>query len=165
MATALGEELRQRLRGQVVLVGVGNSMRGDDAAGSWLAGRLNGKVAARVIDAGEVPENYLGEITRLKPDTVMLLDAVDFGASPGSAAVLDQDDLAGVGVATTHRAPLRLFMEYVKRETGARVFVLGLQPEQTGFGAPMSEQVAGSLAALEDLLTKLLDNKGEAASQ
>jgi hydrogenase 3 maturation protease len=155
--------LKQRLKGQVVLVGIGNPMRGDDVAGSWLAGRLKGKVPARVVDAGEVPESYLGEITRPRPDTVVLLDAVDFGASPGSAAILEQGDLAEGGLATTHRTPLHLLVEFVKRETGAGVFVLGVQPQHTAFGAAVSERVAEGLAALEDLLTTALDDRGEAA--
>jgi len=163
VGAGIREELRERLKGDVVLVGIGNPMRGDDSAGSWLAERLRGKVRARVVDAGEVPESYLGEITRPTPDTVVLMDAVDFGASPGSAAILEQDDLANGAVATTHRTPLRLLMEFVRRETGARIFVLGVQPKQTAFGAPMSGQVASSLTALEDLLTTALENKGDTA--
>src|SRR5574342_1091615 len=56
-------ELRARLEGKRVLIlGVGNRLRGDDAVGPLLVEHLQGKVDIPLIDAGEVPENYLGPI-------------------------------------------------------------------------------------------------------
>jgi Ni,Fe-hydrogenase maturation factor len=52
------DELQRRLEGKrSVLLAVGNAMRGDDALGPTLADRLQGKVSATIVDAGEVPEN------------------------------------------------------------------------------------------------------------
>jgi hydrogenase 3 maturation protease len=155
---SLRDALAERLKGKVVVVGVGNLLRGDDAAGSLVAQRLIADgVGAHVIDAQEVPESYLGEITRAGPDAVVLVDAVDMGAAPGSVALLEKDDV-GLYFPTTHRMPLALMMEFLQRETGADVFVLAVQPAsgRVGFAAPMSEEVTASVGLVADILAEVL---------
>jgi len=153
---SLRDLLAERLKGKVAVVGVGNPLRGDDAAGSLVAQRLIADgVGARVIDAQEVPESYLGEVTRAGPDAVILVDAVDMGAAPGSVALLEKEDV-GLYFPTTHRMPLALMMEFVRRETGADVFVLAVQPRQVGFRAPVSEEVTASVGLVADILAEVL---------
>ena len=64
----------------------------------------------RVIDAEEVPESFVGDIAAATPDAVVLVDAVDLGATPGSVAVLETEQVAAYAP-TTHRLPLSLVME------------------------------------------------------
>ena len=80
---SLEESLRGLLHGRVLLLGIGNRLRSDDAAGPLLADRLSGRVNAEVIDAGDVPENYIGPIRKLGPEVVLALDAVRSGRRPG----------------------------------------------------------------------------------
>jgi len=159
----LAAELADRLRGSVVVVGVGNPLRGDDAAGCEVARRLLGRSAALVINAESVPESELVRIAMAHPDTVMFVDAVDLGAEPGSLAVLEARQMASYGP-STHRVPLRILMECVRRDTGADVFVVAVQPRHVGFGEPMSARVAASVAllakTLEDLLPGALAGSG-----
>ena len=57
------EELQQRTQNKKVLIlGIGNRLRGDDAVGSILAERLAKKLDVPIIDEGNVPENYLAPI-------------------------------------------------------------------------------------------------------
>ena len=69
----LKSELQARLTGKVVVLCVGSRMRGDDMFGPLVAKRIAGKVAAEVIDAENVPENYLGKIAKLAPDQADLM--------------------------------------------------------------------------------------------
>lgn len=158
---SLDEALQTRLRGKVVVVGVGNPLRGDDAAGSLLARQLVAAPGLLVIDAEEVPENVVGEVAAACPDTVVFVDAADFGGEPGSIAVVESDHAEAIS-ATTHRLPLGITMRYVAARTGADVFLLGVQPGQRTFGAPPSAEVADSVGALTSLLAALASRPRDA---
>lgn len=155
---SLHEQLRARLAGRVVVVGVGNPLRSDDAAGCRVAQRLRPRAPGRVFIAGEVPENVLFQVIAEKPDTVVFVDAVDLGSEPGAVALLESDQLSGY-CPTTHRVPLRLLMEILRRETGADVFLLAIQPDGVELGSPVS----GRVAAAADLLAAALEQSLDAA--
>ncbi len=154
-STTLAEMLSARLSGKIVVVGVGNPLRGDDAAGCLVAQALDGAPGLTVISAEEVPESYLGPITAARPDVVVLVDAVELDAAPGSAALLEMEDLASREI-STHRAPLGLVAEFLRRETGTDVFLLAIQPVRLDFGDPVSPEVEESAASLALLLRALV---------
>ena len=49
---------------KVVLLGIGNILKGDDGFGPALVHELEGKVPITCIDAGPAPENYAGKIIK-----------------------------------------------------------------------------------------------------
>jgi hydrogenase 3 maturation protease len=148
-------ELQGRLKGRVLLVGAGNTLRGDDGAGPAIIALLEGKVNASLLDVGEVPESYFSRIFDAQADTIVFLDAANFGGAPGDVAVLEPEDLAGFSV-STHQMPVDLFCRYIRQNSRAGLFVIGIQPAQIGFGEPMSSPVAESVHALADVLQKAL---------
>ena len=151
----LDAELRRRLKGRVLLIGAGNILRGDDSAGPALVGLLEGKVGASVLDAGEMPHNHLSRILDAQADTIVFLDAANFGAPPGSVAILEAADIASRSI-STHQMPMDLFFRYIKQNSQADIFALGIQPAQIGFGEPMSPAVEEAVKALAELLRFLL---------
>lgn len=151
----LPDELAARLSGNVVVVGVGNPLRGDDAVGCLVARRLRGAEGARVIEAEEVPESFVGDIAAAMPDVVALVDAVDLGAEPGAVAMLEREQVATYAP-TTHRMPLSLVMEVVQRRTGADVFLIAVQPLTLAFGAKVSPEVSATVEVLAAVLSELL---------
>ena len=79
-------EKLNKLRGSsTVIVGIGNTLKGDDGAGPLICEQLNAKVCAEVIDAGTVPENYIQKIIKKAPQNLLVIDAIDFGASAAQA--------------------------------------------------------------------------------
>lgn len=156
-------ELAENLRGRVKLVGIGHPRRGDDGAGPALIRRLEGRVRAELLDASEVPESYAGKIAAGKPDVILLVDAVDFGAEPGALALLERAALPE-RLATTHGVPLALLMRFLEAESGAKVLLLGLQPKQTEFGSTLSREMVETLTALADWLAQELPASAEAAA-
>jgi hydrogenase 3 maturation protease len=152
---SLAKELTDRLDGVVVVVGIGNPLRGDDAAGCELARRLQDRSGALVIDAEEIPEAYLFRIVKAHPDTVLLVDAVDLGAAPGSLALIEAEQLAGY-CPSTHRVPLRLLMECLRRVSAADVFLVAVQPGRIGLAEPMSAEVVAGITHLAETLEDLL---------
>jgi hydrogenase 3 maturation protease len=159
-ATGLSEELERRLKGKVLLIGAGNTLRGDDCAGPAVIAALEGKTQASLIDAGAAPENYLGLIIRAAPDTIVFIDAADFGARPGDVAVLETEDMASCGI-STHQMPLNLFFRYLRENSQAEAFAIGIQPAQIGFGETIGPEVASSVEALAKILQDLLPPSSE----
>jgi hydrogenase 3 maturation protease len=157
----LPDALAVRLSGKVVVVGIGNPMFGDDAAGCLVARRLTGTLGLLVIEAEDVPECYLGEIVAARPDVVVFVDAVDLGEAPGSTAVLQQDMLASYE-ASTHRVPLSLLAKLISRECGADVWVIAIQPRQVNLGATLSTEVAQAIVALSGLIRQSVPGSGTA---
>jgi hydrogenase maturation protease len=154
-ASELEEELRRRLKGQVLLIGAGNTLRGDDGAGPKVVALLEGKVQASLLDVGETPESYCGRILATQADTIVFIDAADCGTDPGNLVVLETGDLGGRSI-STHQMPLDLFFRYLGENCRADILVLGIQPAHIGLGEPMSPDVEDSVQALADLLQGLL---------
>ncbi len=152
---SLENSLRGILKGRILLLGIGNRLRSDDAAGPLLADRLSGRVNAEVIDAGDVPENYIGPIRKLAPGVVLAVDAVRSGRSAGEVQLFGCEDIADL-TSSTHDMGLGSLLDFVSRETGARVFLLGIEPEDTGFGEQVSRPVEQALERIEALLVRLL---------
>ena len=144
------------MKGKVVFVGIGNPMRGDDGFGPLLVQRLQGQVKAVCLDAGNAPETYAGKIIKEKPDTIVLVDVVHLGLSPGEYAVLRKEDILKTGFATHDISP-NLFIEYLESQTAAGIYLLGVQPKTVDFGAEMSESVAQTLDKMVALIKEALD--------
>lgn len=147
--------LQDRIKGRTLIIGVGNTLRGDDALGPILIQQLTGKVEADLLDTGEVPESYLGRIIDSYPDTIVMVDAVQLQEDPGTMAVIEIDELAGISN-STHRLSLALFMKYVREETKADVFLVGVQPRTLELGQGITPHVQESLEDLVRVFTAIL---------
>jgi len=149
------EELRGQVQDKKVLIlGIGNRLCGDDAFGSILAERLAKKVNIPVIDAGDVPENYLGPVEASGADLVLVLDAADLGTSPGDLSLLRMDRLQQVGL-STHASNLGLVFQAIPEATRPDALLVAVQPGQTETGRGLSRSVERTMEGLEDLLVQL----------
>ncbi len=143
------------LRGRrAVLVGVGNPLRGDDGVGSLLARRLVARGAGRVLDAETVPENFLGTLLEDPADLILLVDAVEQGARPGTCC-MGPARILGERCSSTH-APSLLLMARMLEARRKEVWLLGIQPGSTEIAAPLSEPVRAAASALEEALVHAL---------
>ena len=153
---SLEETLGKRLQGELVIVGIGNLLRRDDAAGVLVARRLRPAPGVRVIEAEEVPEAHLGPIVAARPQVVLLIDAVDLGAAPGSVAIVERADLAPYPP-SPHRVPVSLLMGLLARETGADVLLLAIQPRKVDLGWAPTPEVGASVDRVAAVLERILD--------
>jgi len=147
--------LSDHLTGRVVIVGVGNRMKGDDGFGPAMIDLLRGRVKATLFDCGTVPENFLKPIRQAQPGTVLVLDAADFSDRPGSIAVIEPDRWSGGGF-SSHSMSLKLFADLISQDTGAGVFLVAVQPRQLGFGEQMSPEVREGCRRLQRWLEDAL---------
>ena len=147
-------KLKNRLQGKVSIVGIGNRLRGDDGVGPEIINRLNNPLPHLLLfDVGEAPENYLGKIVKQKPDTIVLIDAVDLGAPPGTIKIIEKDDIRDESL-STHNVSLNLVGKYLQKETSADVFLLGIQPKTTEFGREISQPVKEGLGKIVRMLER-----------
>lgn len=149
---------------RVAVVGIGQTLRGDDGAGSAIArrlrARLQGVSAVLVLDGGPAPENQTGPLRRHRPALVILVDAAQMGAAPGTLRWLAWEETHGM-TSSTHTLPPHFLARYLMTLLGCQVVLLGLQPADTTLGAPFSPAVeaavgaatAGLAAALRPLCT------------
>lgn len=141
---------------RIVIVGMGNRLKKDDAVGSILAERLSEKISSErmmIIDASISLENFIGKISKFKPSLLLIIDAADFKGAPGEIMLVTLDGIAGIGIPTTHNIPLTLLPKIIeiRRES---VFIIGVQPKTTDFGEGLSEEVEKAAEFLEAVIAR-----------
>lgn len=164
-------------------MGVGQELRGDDAAGVLVIRRLIELTSASarinfansrtqteqtesrpreeplLFEAGPLPESAAGPLRRYQPDWVVLIDAADMGEAAGAIRWLDPlqvEDFSG----STHAVPLGGFANYLSSELGCKVAVLGIQSKSLEFDSPVSDEVR---RAIEEITTFLIRESAEKA--
>jgi len=147
------DEFGRIIAGKVAVAGVGRVDRGDDGFGPRLVAALAGVEALDAVDCGDRPEDFTAEILRSSPDTVLIADAVEMGASPGEVALIEPGGLPA-GCGGTHRASLGTLMKYLEWRGGARVLLLAVQPGTIADGPGLSPEVAASLDRLARALAR-----------
>jgi hydrogenase 3 maturation protease len=142
----------------VVIAGIGNQIRSDDYVGLKIVQKLQGKLSEKVclLECETVPESYLLEIEEFKPSHVLLIDAAFLGLNPGKSVLLDAEKIADFPAVTTHVLPLRIFCEYVKKVTHAKIGLLLIEPASMEFGEGLSTEVQETAEQLAALLLLLL---------
>lgn len=149
---------QHHMSGTIVL-GIGNRLGGDDAAGALVVDMLNRRrYGARtlhckeltIIDAGTAPESYSSVIRQRRPDLLILVDAADMGLSPGALRTIPPEKIGTLSF-STHHMPLSVFVSYVKEFCG-QVLLVGVQPERTETGRRISKVVHKSVKELADAI-------------
>ncbi|MHC4482075.1 MAG: hydrogenase 3 maturation endopeptidase HyCI [Planctomycetota bacterium] len=146
-------EQLNKLRGsKTVIVGIGNTLKGDDGAGPLICEQLRkAAISAELIDAGTVPENYIQSIIKKAPQSLVVIDAIDFGAPPGTTKIFKPDQLNSV-VLSTHALSPRLFVEMIAKEIEVDVYFVGIQPAQLELGQALSTPVSQAVQELTTIL-------------
>ncbi len=90
----------------------------------------------------------------------MLVDAADFGGSPGEVKAATAEDVEGLMMGT-HAAPLSMFMRVLGNETRADVRLVAVQAATTTLGADMTREVADAVENLVSQLAELLKRRSE----
>jgi len=139
-------------------------MRGDDGVGSLLVDRLSGRISVDCVDAGSTPENFLEKIVKLAPDTVLIVDAVDFGGRHGEIRIFNPQDIVNGGI-STHALSLQMAGEYLQERIPVSVFLIGVQPQATGFGQELSGVVAKAVDSLAAILLDLCKSEMEISAR
>ena len=111
------------------------------------------KISAAVIDTGTVPENYIEPIIKKAPQNLLLIDAMDFGAEPGTIKIFAAEQLNSLAI-STHTLSPHLFIDMIRQSVKLDVYCIGIQPSQTQLGGPVSEKVSRAIRELCSILER-----------
>lgn len=164
LATLLSKKLHNARR--VSVLGVGSTLRGDDAAGMLIAHEIDayrkkekkGKVL-QVLFGETAPENFTGDIRKFNPTHLIIIDCAEVKKKPGSVFLLDVENITGITF-STHSLPLKIMTDYLLKDMTCEIIIIGIQPKALLFNTPCSAQIKKSVkdvsVALKEVLNKIL---------
>lgn len=157
---ALADRLTDWLKdcNKLVILGIGNPMRGDDAVGIEIVKLLKRRVPENVklLECQTVPENFIKEIRRFNPSHVLMIDAAGFEAKPGEAKLVSPEEISGMAL-STHALPLSILAEILQKSMNVKVILLGVQPKKIEFGEKLTPELKKAVREIAKVLTKALE--------
>lgn len=133
--------------GRIVIVGLGNPQRGDDAAGLALLAQFDRSSlpgGTLMVAAGTTPENCLQQILSADPNLVVFLDACRFGGDPGDIRWLDADEIEDAAI-STHAYSITVIEKFLNLERSVECRYLGIQPGAVEHGVGLSKEVLAGI--------------------
>lgn len=144
---------------RLALLGIGNELNGDDAAGVLVVRALRARLAPRphllLIEAGLAPEAFTAPLRRFAPDLVVLVDAALLEQPAGTVEMVDWRETDGLS-ATTHTLPPSVLVHFIQHELGCPVELILIQPDNIEFDHPVSPAVRHAIDQVVDRLVELL---------
>ena len=147
-------QLNKLSNSTTLILTIGNILKGDDAVGPLIYEQLKGRISTEIIDAGTVPENYIQPIIKKAPENLLIIDAIDFAASPGTIRIFKPNQLNSL-IISTHSLSPRVFVDMITQEIDVNVNFLGIQPLGTQMGCPLSTAVNKTAQQLISILTEI----------
>ena len=150
------------MTGQVLVIGLGNPDRGDDAVGVAVAREVAAeRLGVNVLEFDDPSE----ALDAWDPeDTVILTDAISSGGVPGDIHIIDavaqKLPAGGWAAGGTHALGLAVVVE-LARSLGRlprRLVVVGVEAAQFAHGAPLSETVATAVPAAAVAVLDAIDD-------
>ena len=150
---------------EIVVIGIGQELRGDDAVGpeivrGWKSQHPQSAEHVRV-EISPLPGLELLDLFE-GADTVILVDAVQSGDKPGTVHIVGMDQLIsfeagsgsvhGFGVAET----LALGRQADPESIPETVIVIGVEALQMDLGAPISPEIQASIPVAISELERLI---------
>ena len=142
---------------KVVVAGIGNPIRMDDFVGVKIVQNLRRKVSDKVylIECETVPESYTQMIVDFDPTHIILIDAAVMGKRLGDSVLIEPESLPVFSAISTHALPLRIFCDFLKKNTKAKIALLLIEPARTSFGENLSPTVEDSAKRIVNLFIRI----------
>lgn len=156
---------------RVVVIGLGNPIMGDDGMGlaalEYLQTAYRFPPEVELVDGGTWGVNLLPVIE--DADELILIDAIDVGAPPGTFIRLELDRLPRY-LATKispHQVDLRdvLALAELRGTLPPDTLALGLQPDSVELRSSLSDVLRRKVAELGEQVVRELDRRGHRAER
>lgn len=162
----LEKELQGWLKdaGAIVVVGIGNPLRGDDFVGKKTVQEMRDRVPKRVclVECEFVPEDSIQDIADFQPTHVLVIDAALMNESYGTVKLITDLSLAPSNI-STHTLPLQIFCGLLRNTLGAKLALLAIQPKKISLGEGLSAEVKYSGEKVSEILIKVFSGKKKEA--
>ncbi|MGQ9800297.1 MAG: hydrogenase maturation protease [Candidatus Saccharicenans sp.] len=156
--------LKKELRGleRLLVLGTGNALKADDAAGLLVASLLERglsrrqKLRIKILRVYELIDSYHRRIKRLHPSHLIVIDAVDMGRRPGSIMVTRLE----LGQKKEKiSSEFYLLLEKLAAESACRIYLVGIQPDSLDFGHPITPAVKEACRQVSEALINLAGSR------
>ncbi len=140
---------------------LGNPLMGDDGAGVAVAGEL-AKLGYEVVVCGSDLSPVMARVEEV--NVLIIVDAVNWGAKPGSVLTARLDDLEEEPVRASHSLRVSEVIKLMRKAFGhpLEVYVVGIQPERvepsTELSPSVRQAVNEAVAKVRELLRGLQEN-------
>ena len=121
---------------RLLFIGVGNVLKSDDGVGVIISRQILETIHIRALTVEVSVENYIGKINSMDPGTIVILDCMELGSSPGTYRLVSLNDVEDITF-NTHNISLCRLGDFFQYPT----YVLGIQPRTTEFGDELSPRV------------------------
>lgn len=148
---------------KIGVIGIGNPLRKDDGIGIVLLEKLveikdDLPDDIEYIDGGTGGMNLLHLFARF--DIVVFIDAVNFGGEVGESKLFKSEDVNSKKIPiniSTHESDILKVIQLSKKlkECPSKLFIFGIQPEDTSFG----QTISTNLETVVESLMFCLENK------
>ncbi|MDI6698391.1 MAG: hydrogenase maturation protease [Candidatus Saccharicenans sp.] len=157
--------LNHELQGidRLLVLGTGNALKADDAAGLLVASLLDRRLSRRqkarvkVLRVYELIDAYNRRLKRLKPSHLIIVDAFDSGRQPGF--------ILATRLETGRRKKKKISSEFytllekLSADSACRIYFLGIQPALLDFGHPISAPVKEACRKVADYIATLASDR------
>jgi hydrogenase 3 maturation protease len=98
---------------------------------------------------GHAPENVTGELRKFSPNLIILIDAAEMRAVPGTICWVPIQSIEGMS-ASTHSLPLSMLARYLTLELNCVVTLIGIQPKSNEVSEIISAEVSRAINEIVD---------------
>ncbi len=149
MTDKLKQQLEKILyKKNVLFVGIGNALKSDDAIGIYVVENIKQRANIKTLVVESGIEKFIGKINSISSDVLILADCTDLNKS--QASILLPIEKIQDNTVNSHTISLKRISEFFKMET----YLLGIQPENVGFGEKISEKVKKEADELVNFINK-----------
>ncbi len=132
-----------------LLLGIGNSLRTDDGAGSFIAKTFKHD-NWNVLDGRTAPENFTSVVKKDCPELLVIVDSVEMDLPAGSIRLIPLEKIVTLQF-STHYMSLSYLIEYLSPYC-QKIVLIGIQPLSTEMGENLSKPVLKACYQVIDLL-------------
>lgn len=164
---------------KLAIMGIGNTMKGDDGFGiifikNLINHYMNNNIDIKnelnpnnevnkignkllLLNCGVVPENFTNVLKKEKPSHILIVDAALMGKPLGTISQIDVEDISGIGF-STHSLPMSIIVKYIKHYINTEILIIGIEPKNIDFGMPLSREIYKKNLEFTKIIIKLLDS-------
>jgi hydrogenase 3 maturation protease len=146
-----GDEIR------VAILGIGSTIRGDDAVGMEVVKHLKEREMDNVLllETHTVPENFTGYLREFSPTHIIMVDAAHLQEEPGAMKIIPAQMIGDVCI-STHKLPLTVLITFIEKSFNAQSILVGIQPLSITFGTEMTPEVEKAAKEVAEQIYEVL---------
>lgn len=136
-----------------LLVGLGNSLRADDAVAIKIVEAIKESTSLKTLVAEPSLENYLGPLKRGDNDLIVFIDAAELSDDKSFDSYFAKD-LQNIPLYFTHDSSLKLAFDYLRKEKVFDILILAIKTYDHSLNEQMSEPVKRAKLILENFFRR-----------